>query len=87
VAQHLLYDPADEGEPMQKPKSLVGTAKRVRVQMPFKAVRSAWDCRPFGFGCIVAPIASGTIEIAPGVDLDLSNGELWAVSGKQRDSA
>jgi hypothetical protein len=72
---------------MQKPKSLVGTARRVRVHMPFKATRSAWDCRPFGFGRIVAPIASGSIEIAPGVDLDLATGELWAVSGRQRNSA
>ena len=72
---------------MQKAKWLVGTAKRVRVRMPFKAMRSAWDCRPFGFGRIVAPIAPGIVEVAPGVDLDLTTGELWAVRGAQRNSA
>ena len=72
---------------MQKMNSLVGTAKRVRVRMPLKTTRSAWDCRPFGFGLIVAPITSGAIEVAPGVDLDLATGELWAVSGTQRNSA
>jgi len=72
---------------MQKSKWLVGTAKRVRVRMPFRATRSAWDCRPFGFGRVVAPLVSGAVEIAPGVDLDLATGELWAIRGTQRDSA
>ena len=72
---------------MQKTSSFVGTAKRVRVRMPLKAMRSAWDCRPFGFGIIVAPITAGAIEVAPGVDLDLATGELWAMSGTQRNSA
>ena len=65
----------------------LGTAKRIRVRMPFMATRAAWDCRPYGFGCIVAPIASGAIEIAPGVDLNLATGELRAFSGSQRRSA
>jgi len=72
---------------MQKAKGRVGTAKRVRVRMPLKATRSAWDCRPFGLGRIVAPIASGAIEIAPGMDLDLATGEIWAASETQRNSA
>jgi len=72
---------------MHKSKLLVGTAKRVRVRMPFGAMRSAWDCRRFGFGRVVAPVASGAIEIAPGVDLDLATGELRAVNGTQRNSA
>jgi hypothetical protein len=72
---------------MQKSRWLVGTAERVRVRMPLGATRSAWDCRRFGFGRVVAPIAPGSIEVAPGVDLDLASGELWAVNGRQRDSA
>lgn len=65
----------------------LGTAKRIRVRMPFSALRFAWDCRPFGFGRIVAPMTSGTIEIAAGVDLNLATGELRAASGSQRRSA
>jgi hypothetical protein len=55
--------------------------------MPLSAIRSAWDCRPFGFGRIVAPMVSGVIEIAPGVDLNLATGEVRAVRESQRRSA
>jgi hypothetical protein len=72
---------------MQKSKCLVGRAERIQVRMPLGATRAAWDCRRFGFGRVVAPIAPGSIEVAPGVDLDLATGELWVVSGKQRHSA
>ena len=65
----------------------LGTAKRIRVRMPFSAIRSAWDCRAFGFGRIVAPVASGVIEIGPGVDLNLQTGDLVAVGGSQCRSA
>lgn len=65
----------------------LGTAKRVRVRMPFMAIRAAWDCRAYGFGRIIAPVASGAIEIAPGVDLNLATGELRASRGSQRQSA
>jgi hypothetical protein len=62
----------------------LGTAKRIRVRMPLSATRYAWDCRPFGFGRIVAPVASGVIEIASGVQLDLANGELRSEACSQR---
>jgi hypothetical protein len=65
----------------------IGIATRVRVRMPLSAIRSAWDCRPFGFGRIVAPMVSGMIEIAPGVDLNLATGEVRAVRESQRRSA
>lgn len=77
----------NEEETMDMKGTYVGIAKRVRVRMPFSTIRSAWDCRPFGFGRIVAPMASGVIEIAPGVDLNLQTGELVAVGGSQRRSA
>jgi hypothetical protein len=65
----------------------IGIAKRVRVRMPLSAIRSAWDCRPFGFGRIIAPVTSGVIEIEPGVDLNLLTGEVRAVRELQRRSA
>ncbi len=64
-----------------------GTAKRIRVRMPLSATRYAWDCRPFGFGRIVAPVASGVIEITPGVHLNLATGELRSEASSQRRSA
>ncbi|HXQ20457.1 MAG TPA: hypothetical protein VN812_02200 [Candidatus Acidoferrales bacterium] len=65
----------------------LGTAKRIRVRMPLCATRYAWDCRPFGFGRVVAPVASGVIDIAPGVQLDLATGELRSEVCLQRRSA
>lgn len=72
---------------MKKNFRYLGTAKRVRVRMPLLTTRSAWDCRPYGFGRIVGPIASGAIEIAPGVDLNLATGDLLLVGSSQRRSA
>lgn len=72
---------------MEHSLKTLGTAKRVRVRMPLGAWRSAWDCRPFGFGRIIAPIAEGEIEITPGVDLDLATGTLRGKGGFQRRSA
>src|SRR5438445_11397740 len=77
----------NEEEPMEMKCTHVGTAKRIRVRLRFSAIRSAWDCRPFGFGRIVAPVASGVIELGPGVDLNLRTGELMAVGGSERRSA
>lgn len=54
----------------------IGCAKRIQVEMPLGAQRSAWDCRPFGFGRIVAPVAPLQIELEPGTCLDLSTGEI-----------
>jgi hypothetical protein len=66
----------------------IGTAKRIRVRLPLAGSRSAWDCRPFGFGRIIAPVANGMIEIAPDVHLDLATGTLRArESGAERRSA
>ena len=65
----------------------LGAAKRIRVRLPFSRTRSAWDCRPFGFGRIVAPVASGVIEIASGVHLDLATGELRCEVSSHRRSA
>jgi hypothetical protein len=56
----------------------LGRARRIRVRTAFSAHCRAWDCRPFGFGRIVAPVATGSIEIAPHVELDLATGELRA---------
>jgi hypothetical protein len=64
-----------------------GHAKRIRVRLPFSGFSRAWDCRPFGFGRIVAPVASGCIEIAPRVELDLATGELHAEVRSQKRSA
>ena len=65
----------------------LGTAKRIRVRTPAGVSHQAWDCRPFGFGRILAPIASGAIDIAPGVELNLATGELRAREVSQRRSA
>ena len=61
----------------------LGTAKRIRVRMPLGCYRYAWDCRPFGFGRIVAPVADGSIEIAPQIELDLGSGELHAEAARR----
>jgi len=58
----------------------LGRAKRVRVKMDFAATHSAWDCRPFGLGRIVAPVMSAVIDIARGVQLNLRTGELRAAT-------
>lgn len=63
----------------------LGHAKRTRVRTMFGSYCEAWDCRPFGFGRIVAPVVTGCIEIAPRVELDLATGELRAeVSAQKR---
>jgi hypothetical protein len=72
---------------MERPLKSIGTAKRIRVRMPVSGVRYAWDCRPFGFGRIIAPVAPGVIEIAPGVHLTLATGELRSEAGSERRSA
>jgi len=72
---------------MEKAHKYLGTAKRIRVRMPVVGSRSAWDCRPFGFGRIIAPVARGTIEIAPGVYLDLDSGALSVETSAVRRSA
>jgi len=71
---------------MAKQLKTLGHAKRIRIRR-FAESCSAWDCRPFGFGRIVAPITSGVIEIAPEVHLDLATGELQADIRSQRRSA
>ncbi len=72
---------------MERHLRTIGTAKRIRVRMPLSGVRSAWDCRPFGFGRIIAPIATGEIEIAPEVYLDLATGTVRTESRPERHSA
>jgi hypothetical protein len=62
----------------------LGRARRIRVRTAFSGHCQAWDCRPFGFGRIVAPVASGAIEIAPHVELDLATGELRAETSLER---
>ncbi len=64
-------------------KSL-GRAKRIRVRTAFSGYSQAWDCRPFGFGRVIAPVATGCIEIAPHVELDLATGELRADPSSQK---
>ena len=71
---------------MEKRKGL-GMAKRIRVRTPLGSTRAAWDCRPFGFGRIVAPIADGEIEVAPGVYLHLHTGALRTEATFERRSA
>ena len=61
-----------------------GRAKRIRVRTAFAGYSQAWDCRPFGFGRIIAPVATGSIEIAPHVELDLATGELRAEPSLQK---
>lgn len=65
----------------------LGFAKRIRTRMPLSACRSAWDCRPFGFGRIVAPRIDAVIEIDDGVLLNLASGELLANVSSSRRSA
>ena len=65
----------------------LGHAKRTRVRTTFGSYCEAWDCRPFGFGRIVTPVATGSIEIAPRVELDLATGELRAEMSVQRHLA
>jgi len=72
---------------MERRSKVLGSAKRIRVRMPFSTCRYAWDCRPFGFGRIVAPVASGVIEIAPGVELNLATGEMHMEDSAHRRSA
>jgi hypothetical protein len=55
---------------------VIGNAKRVRVEMPMGAQRSAWDCRKFGLGRIVTPKLPVRIELAPGMLLDVATGEI-----------
>jgi hypothetical protein len=72
---------------MDSRKRRLGYATRIRVRMPLLATRYAWDCRPFGFGRIVAPCVPGMIEIAPGVELSLADGELRCEAHTVRRSA
>ena len=72
---------------MQNQLRHLGRAKRIRVRMPLSGTRSAWDCRPFGMGRIIAPIARGVIEIADGVHLDLATGALHSEAQAERRSA
>jgi hypothetical protein len=62
----------------------LGRAKRIRVRTAFGSYCRAWDCRPFGFGRIVAPVATGSIEVAPHVELDLATGALQAEAALER---
>jgi len=72
---------------MERHLKTIGTAKRIRVYMPVSGVHYAWDCRPFGFGRILAPVATGEIEIARYVYLDLATGTLRTESSPERRSA
>ena len=72
---------------MQSYTRILGRAKRIRVRLPFGAIARAWDCRPFGFGRVVAPVARGSIEIAPHVELDLATGAISAEPTWQTRSA
>jgi hypothetical protein len=57
----------------------IGSAKRIRVELALGEVRGAWDCRPYGFGRIVAPTLPVQIELDRGTRLDLRTGELQSV--------
>jgi len=72
---------------MDKRYKCIGRAKRIRVRTPLGRSRSAWDCRAFGFGRIVAPVADGEIEIAHAVYLNLSTGALRTEAATERRSA
>jgi hypothetical protein len=72
---------------MERHTKVLGRAERIRVRVSLSDCTQAWDCRPFGFGRIVAPVASGCIEIAPHVELDLGTGEIRAEARTQRRSA
>jgi len=61
---------------MESHARILGRARRIRVRLPLGGFEQAWDCRVFGFGRIVAPVARGCIEIAPHVELDLANGAI-----------
>ena len=76
----------EEDEPMEK-RNCLGNAKRIRVRTPLGISRAAWDCRPFGFGRVVAPIADGEIDIAAGVHLSLADGALRIEGHAQQRSA
>jgi hypothetical protein len=69
---------------MHREVKTLGHARRIRVRTAFSGHCQAWDCRPFGFGRIVAPVATGSIEIAPHVELDLASGELRAEASLER---
>ena len=62
---------------MKKMKT-IGAAKRISVDLGMGARQRAWDCRPFGFGRVIAPILPVQIELRPGTHLDLHTGELRA---------
>lgn len=72
---------------MERQSRTIGTAKRIRARMPFSGARYAWDCRPFGFGRIIAPIATGEIEIARDVYMELATGTLRTEGRSERCSA
>ena len=72
---------------MERQARMLGRATRIRVRLPLGAIARAWDCRPFGFGRIVAPVAQGRIEIAPHVELDLATGDICAEPNWQTRSA
>jgi len=74
----------EKDEDMHNQTKVLGCARRIRVRTRFGGYCQAWDCRPFGFGRIVAPRARGAIEIAPSVELDLANGELRAEASLER---
>ena len=57
---------------------IIGNARRVRVEMPLGAKRTAWDCRPFGYGRIVTPRMDVQIDLGSGVRLDAATGALMA---------
>jgi hypothetical protein len=59
----------------------IGKAKRVRVETPLGERCSAWDCRAFGFGRLVAPRLPMQVELEPGTHLDLHSGELRMALG------
>lgn len=65
---------------MKLAKSM-GSARRVKVRTPLGSRCEAWDCRPFGFGRIIAPVLPTQIELAPGTQLDLATGELRRARG------
>jgi hypothetical protein len=72
---------------MQKRIKRLGNAKRIRVRTALGSSCSAWDCRPFGLGRVVAPVVDGEIEIAHGVHLNLSTGALRTEPSSERRSA
>jgi len=72
---------------MERDARILGRAKGIRVRLTLGGFERAWDCRLFGFGRIVAPVARGRIEIAPHVELDLATGTIRAERTCQRRSA